>query len=139
MRALLSCLSIILREVDLENVSLVLREILRVFVNTVTADGKYPDQDCENSQLPIQMQSSENEKIFLDFLFHFWNLHQILNILKQWMVVIANAFPKLMTVKNFVRTFSKKHRFRQRFDSEHVKASQILAKYPLEHFYQDFS
>ena len=38
---------------------LVLREILRVFVNTLTADGKYPVQDCTNLQVPIQMQLSE--------------------------------------------------------------------------------
>ena len=36
-----------------------LGEILQVFVNTLTADGKYPVQDCENLQLPIQMQLSQ--------------------------------------------------------------------------------
>ena len=35
---------------------LVLGEMLVVFVNTLIADGKYPVQDCENLQLPIQMQ-----------------------------------------------------------------------------------
>ena len=29
----------------------------------------------------------KNEKLFLYFLFHFWNLHQILNILKETMIV----------------------------------------------------
>ena len=33
---------------------LVLGKILGVFVNTLTADGKYPVQDCENLKLPIQ-------------------------------------------------------------------------------------
>ena len=37
----------------------VLDEILRVFVNTLSADGKYPVQCCENLQLPIQIQLSE--------------------------------------------------------------------------------
>ena len=81
----------------------------------------------------------EKQKKISNFLIHFLNLYKILNILKEKMIVIANVFPKLQTVKNFVRTFSKKHCFRQCFDSEHVKASQILAKYPLEHFYQVFS
>ena len=36
-----------------------LGEILQVFVNTLTPDGKYPVQDCENLQLPIQMQLSQ--------------------------------------------------------------------------------
>ena len=37
---------------------LVLGEILGVFVNTLTADGKYPVQGCENLQHPIEMQLS---------------------------------------------------------------------------------
>ena len=39
------------------------------------------------------------EKHFLNFLFHFWNLQNTLNILKEKMIVIANVFPKLQTVK----------------------------------------
>ena len=35
---------------------LVLGEILGVFVNTFTADGKYPVEDRENLELPIQKQ-----------------------------------------------------------------------------------
>ena len=58
-----------------------LGEILGVNVNTLTADDKYPDQNCENLQLPIQMQLSEKRKLFLAFLFHLWNLHEILKIL----------------------------------------------------------
>ena len=46
------------------------------------------------------------------------------------MILIANVFPKLETVKILLRPLSKKRRFRTRFDSEHVKASQTLAKSP---------
>ena len=42
-------------------------EVLVVFVNRLTADGKYPVQDCENLQLPIQMQLSEKRKTFSEF------------------------------------------------------------------------
>ena len=35
---------------------LVLGEILGLLVNTLTEDCKYPVADCENLQLPIQMQ-----------------------------------------------------------------------------------
>ena len=52
------------------------------------------------------------------------------------MIVIANIFPKLGTVKTFVRSLSKKRRFRTRFDSQHVKASHILAKSPSGRFFQ---
>ena len=71
-----------------------------VFVNRLTAEGKYPAQDCETLLLPIQMQLSRNLKLFLNFLFYFSNLCQILNILKKRMIIVANVFPKLETVKN---------------------------------------
>ena len=114
---------------------LVLREIWGVFDNTLTADAKYPIQDCENLQLPIQMQLSEKQKSFSNFLLHLRNLHRILNILTKKMIVIANVFPKLQTVKILVRPLSKKRRFRTGFGSEHVEASQILAKSPWERSY----
>ena len=70
----------------------------------------------------------KKEKRFLNFLFDFWILHQIYKIFQEKMMVIANVFPKLQAVKNLGRTLSKKRRFRTRFDSEHVKASQMPAK-----------
>ena len=54
------------------------------------------------------------------------------------MVVIANVFPKLQTVKNFVRPLCEKQFFATRFDSQHVKVSRILAKSQSEHFYHVF-
>ena len=50
---------------------LVLGEILWVLVNPSTLDGKYPVQDCENLQLPIQMQLSEKRKTFSEFFVSF--------------------------------------------------------------------
>ena len=55
-------------------------------------------------------------------MLHFLNPHQILNICKEMMLVIANVFAELQTVNILVRPLSKKRRFRTRFDSEHVKA-----------------
>ena len=46
------------------------------------------------------------------------------------MIIIADVFLKLQTVKILVRPLSKKHRFKARFDSERVKASQIHPKSP---------
>ena len=99
-----------------------------MFVNTLTGDGKYPIQYCENLQLPIQMQVSEKRKIFSQFLFHFWNLHQISRILNKETIVLANMFPKLQTVKNFVTPLCKKRRLGTRLDSRNVKAPKLLAK-----------
>ena len=38
---------------------LALGEISAVLVNTLTADGMFPVQDCENFELPIQMELSQ--------------------------------------------------------------------------------
>ena len=81
----------------------------------------------------------KNQKLFLNFLFDLWNLHQILNILKKNMMVIANVLPKLQTVDILVRPLSEKSRFRTRFDIQHVKAFHIFAKSPWEQFYLVFS
>ena len=43
---------------------LVLSEILGLFVNTLTAETKYPVQGSEIFQLPIEMQLSEKPKPF---------------------------------------------------------------------------
>ena len=51
--------------------ALVLGEVLVVFVKRLTADGKYPVQDCENLQLPIQMQLSKKRKSFFEFFVPF--------------------------------------------------------------------
>ena len=72
-------------------------------------------------------------------MFHFRNLHQILNILKKKMIVIANVVPKLLRVKNLVRTLSKEQRYTPGLGSQHVKASKILAKSPRELFDHVFS
>ena len=76
-----------------------LGEILEVFVNTLIVDGKYPVQYCKNLELAIQMQLSEKLNNFQNCLFYFSNLHENLNILKKK---------------------ADHHRFRKRFDSEHV-------------------
>ena len=80
----------------------------------------------------------KNEKLFVNFLFYFWNLHQILNVLKEKMIVIANLFLKLQVVKNLVRPLYKKGRFRTRLDTQHVNASQVLANSPWGHIYHVF-
>ena len=62
-----------------------------------------------------------------------------LNVFKKKMIVLANVFAQLKTVKNLVRPLFKKRRFRTSFDSQHVKGSQKLVKSSWEHFYQIFT
>ena len=52
-----------------------------------------------------------------------------LNIFKKKMIVTANVFPKLQTLKNLDRPLTKKGLFRTSFDNQHVKGSQTLEKY----------
>ena len=85
----------------------VLCEILALSVNTLTSDGKYPVEGCQNLQLQFKCNYLKNEKIFLHFFFHFWIVHQILNTLKEKIVVIPSVFPKLQTVRSFVRKLSR--------------------------------
>ena len=97
---------------------LILGEMLGLFVNTLATDGGYPVPGCEDLPTQIKCSSMNNEKLLLNFLYQFCNIQQILNILEKNMIVIANKFLKLETVKILVRPLSKKHRFRTRFDSE---------------------
>ena len=50
---------------------LVLGEMLGMFLNTLTDDGMYPVQGCENLQLPIQMQLSDKQNNFSQFFVPF--------------------------------------------------------------------
>ena len=142
MRALLSWFSSFSLNLIFKISPLVLGEILGVFVNTLSADGKYPVQYWENLLLVIQMNFLKNQKLFSNFLSHFWNLHQTLNILKKKMIVLANVFPKLMTSKILLRPLSKKRCYRTSFYSQHVKVPQILVKSPWKcfcHVFPSFS
>ena len=50
---------------------LMLGKVLLVFVNRLTADGKYAVHDFDNLQLSIQMQLSEKRKNFSQFFVPF--------------------------------------------------------------------
>ena len=107
-----------------------LAEILNMFVKTWIAADKYLVQDCENVRLAIQIQLSEKRKAFSEFSVPFLESTPNFKYFEKRMIVIANVFRKLEAVKILFRPLSKKCRFRTRFNSQHVKASQILAKSP---------
>ena len=64
----------------------------------------------------------KNEKHCLNFLLHFWNVPQSLNILKEKMIVIANVFP--------INILSKERHFGTGFGSQHLKESQMVTIFP---------
>ena len=80
------------------------------------------------------MQLSQKRKHFSEFLFHFWNLHLSVNVFRKRTIVIANVFPKLQAVEILLRPLFKNRRFHTRIESQHMKASKILAKSPGECF-----
>ena len=107
---------------------LVLGEILGMFVNTLTADGRYPVQGLQNLTVPFQIQLSEKRKTFDQFFVPFLESSSKFKHFEKKMMLIANVFPKLETVKIFVRKRFQEHHFRTGFYSQHMKASQVLAK-----------
>ena len=56
---------------------------LGLFVNTLTADGKQSILKRDNLTQPIQIQLSNKQKTFSNFLVNFKNLDQLLNILEK--------------------------------------------------------
>ena len=58
---------------------------------------------------------------------------------KKKKIVIANVFPKLVTVQGLVTPLSIQRRLKRFFHSQYVKGFQTLVKSSWEHFYQIFS
>ena len=87
----------------------------------------------------FKSSSLKNKKHFLGFLFHLWNLHQILNNFKKKNIVIAHLFPKLATLRGLVTPLTIQRRLKTSFDSQHVKRYQTLLKSSWEHFHHIFA
>ena len=107
---------------------LVIRKILRLFLNTLSGDDKYSLLNRDNVTQPIQMQLSKNKKNFLNFFLHFWNLVSMLYIFKEKMTLIADVFLRLWSPKNVFKSMSKKSHFSLPFEKQHGKRVQTLLK-----------
>ena len=81
----------------------------------------------------------KNKKDFLGFSFHWWNLHQNLNIFKKKNIVIGRVFPKLATVQGLLTSLTIQRRLKTSFDSQNGKRFQPLVQSSWEHFYHIFS
>ena len=86
----------------------------------------------------LKCNSLKNGKLFVNFLFHLWNLHQVSNISKKKMIVIAHEFRKLQTAKDLVKPLSRNRGCRTCFDSQRVNGYEIFVKSAWEHFYHIF-
>ena len=80
----------------------------------------------------------KNARLFLDFLLHFWNVHEICNILKKRMSVLAYIFRKLLFPKEVFTETSRKSCFRTPFDNQRINWFQIPLKVARHHYYPFF-
>ena len=140
MRALSSIFFMIPRDVDLENVSPSVRWNLRGVCWHIDCRCQVScrslSEFATSFSNAIIWKTKNFSSIFCSICgiyIKFWAFWK-----KRSMIVIANVFPKLQTVNILVRPPSKKRCFRTRFDSQLVKASEILVKYAWERFYHVF-
>ena len=80
----------------------------------------------------------KNGRLFLDFLLHFWNVHEIYNILKKRKSVIALLFPKLLSRKEVATETSKRSCFRTPFGNQRVNGFQTPLNVARHHLYPLF-
>ena len=62
--------------------ALVTSELFRLFVNSLTLDVKCSRRNMQIFWQKLETPLSQKRKTFFDFLLHFWNLHEIGNIVK---------------------------------------------------------
>ena len=115
----------------------VISGILGLFVNTLTANGRYSLLHKKKLQQPIRTKLSKKQKKFCQYFLDFCRLHQVFNILKINMILIADVFLKLQSAKGVVTQMSKKSKIP--FDSQHIEWSQTLLKSARQHFYHILS
>ena len=76
---------------------------------------------------------TRNEKLFVNWVLHFWNLDQIVNIFLKKKTLIIHVSPKLGTTNNVVKYMPKKFRFSKSFDKQYGKRWKRLLKSPRQH------
>ena len=117
---------------------LVICKISRLFINTVSADGKYSLVNRHNLTQPIQIQLSRKQNIFSDFFSAFlkssWNLEHFQKKRKK-MTLMAEVFPKLRIPKNMVTSMSITSRFKGSFGKQHGKRAQTFLKFEWQNPY----
>ena len=69
--------------------ALVTSKISRLFVKTFTPDVKYSRRNMQIFWPQFQTHLYQKIKTCFDFLLHFWNVHEIENILKKKKSILA--------------------------------------------------
>ena len=114
------------REFNWKKSLLVICKLLRMFVKILTADDKYSLLNRNIWRTPFQMQLSQKQKIFSQFVSAFLKCWLNFEQFKTKMTLIADVFPKLRIPKSKVKKISKKSSFRGTIEKQHEKKT----KYP---------
>ena len=91
------------RKSSWEKSLLVTYKVLRLFVNTLTADDNHSLLNRDNSMQIIQMHLSRKQKTLAEFFCGFFKSTSNLEHFQKNMILIAYEFPKLQTPKKMVR------------------------------------
>ena len=97
-----------IRILSLKKSVLLICKMLRLFVNTFTADDKYFSVLRGNFTQPIHIQLLQKRKTFSRFHAAFSTSRLNFQHFQKRLTLIANIFPKLQTLKEGLRSVSKK-------------------------------
>ena len=103
MRALLSSWLITVKVIELQKLPLDTWIFFRPFLNTLTADDKYPLISKDKWMQTIQMHLSQKPKIFSEFFSAFFESALNFEHFQTKMTLIAYVFKKLPTSKDVLR------------------------------------
>ena len=91
------------RQLSWKKSFLVICKVLKLFVNTLTANDKYSFLNRHNLTQPIQMQLSQKNKDFYQSFSAFSKFALNFEYLQTKKTIIADVFPKSQTQKNLVK------------------------------------
>ena len=110
------------RQLSLKRSLLLTCQILGLLVNTLAADEKYPVLNRDNLTIPIQMQLSEKEKTFSEFLAAFLKANLNFKYFGEKYDPRRFCISEIRDSEKVVRQMSKKSRLRGPFNKQHGKS-----------------
>ena len=127
------------RQLSYKKPLLVICQISRLFINTLSDDGKYSLFNRDTLTQANEMQVCRKQKTFSIFFSPFLKSNLNFEQLQKKMILTADVFPKLRTTKNLVRSMSKKSCFKGSFGKQHGKRAEALLKFECQHLYHIYS
>ena len=110
-------------------------QMLGLLVTTLTTDEMYPVLNRDNLTIQFKFHYLRNTKYFVIILRHFWNLEKILNILAKKDDAHRFCNFEVPHSENVVRKISKRSHFREPFNKQHSKWSEVPLKSASQRLY----